>query len=216
MNQDAAEHQLQGLLGGAVEVNHRVKIAVPHTHEVPHGNGGDDGGADGEQNLKEVHHLGGTVDVCRLLEVAGDSLVISTGDNHVPDTEGPGDQNGQRVIQPADIADQQVGGDQAAAKEHGDDKDDIEEPSPAEIRAGHGVGRQKRNRAGQDGSFNGIEQSVFKAHPNLGVGHNTLIGCQGPLAEVKGHSLVLEGDGINEGRKDDIYHRENNGNHKYA
>ena len=36
-----------------------------------------------------------------------------------------------------DVADEQIGGDQAAAEEHGDDKDDVEEASSTEIRPGH-------------------------------------------------------------------------------
>ena len=52
------------------------------------------------------------------------------------------------------LADEQVGRDQAAAEEHGDDKDGVEEAAALEVRAGHGVGRQQRDHHGDDGEEN--------------------------------------------------------------
>ena len=199
LDQDRAEDQLQGLLGRVIEVDHGVEVAVPHTHEVPHGDGGDDGGTDGQQDLEEVVHLRRAVDVSRFLQVPGNALVVCTGNNHIPDVERAGNHDCQRAVQPAEVVDQQVGRDQTAAKEHRDQKDDVKEAFSAEVRPGHGVGRQQRDHAAQNGSHNGVDQRVFKAHPDLSVAHHALIRRQGPLAEVESHALVLEGNGVNEG-----------------
>ncbi len=216
LDQDGTEDQLQRLLSGVLQVDHGVKVAVPHAHEVPHGDGGDDGGADGDQDLEKVGHFGGSVNVRRLLEVPGDALVVGAGNNHVPHVEGAGQQDGQGVVQQVEVVDQQVGGDQAAAEEHGDDKDHIEEASAPEIGPGHGVGGQQGDDPAQDGGFDGVEQGVLKAHPDLGVAQHPLIGHQRPLAEIEGHALVLEGDGVDKGRKDDIDNGKNNGSQKQA
>ena len=146
----------------------------------------------------------------------GDSHVIGSGDDHIPYAESAGEQNGPDGVQHPQVADQQIGGNQAAAEKHGDDKHDIEEAFPSEIRPGHGVGRQQRYRNGNDGKEYGINQCVLKAGPDLGVGHDPLIGGQGPFAEIEGQSAVLQGDGVNKGGQDDIDHRQDDGGHKQS
>ena len=56
---------------------------------------------------------------------------------------------------------EQVGGDQAAAEEHGDDKEGVEDLFAAEIGQGHGVGRQHGDHHRDDGKEHRVEDGVF-------------------------------------------------------
>ena len=211
MDQYAAQHQLQGLLGYVVQVDHRVEVAVPHADELPHADGGDDRRADRQQDLEEVNHLACAVDGGRLLKVAGYALVVGAGDDHVPDAEGAGQQYGPDSVEHSQIADEQVGGNQAATEEHRDHVDRVEESLEPEIRPGHRVRRQQRHDHGDDGEQHRIDQRVLEAHPDLGIAQHAGIGRRGPLAEIKGHALVLQRDGIDEGGQYDVQHRDDDG-----
>src|SRR5699024_271841 len=104
--------------------------------------------------------------------------------------------DGPHRIQQAQVVDEQVGGDQTTAKEHGDDKEGVEDLLAPEVGQGHGVGRQHGNHHRNDGEKYGIKNGVFEAGPDLGIGGHALVGGQGPFAEIKGDALVLKGDGV--------------------
>ena len=146
----------------------------------------------------------------------GNACVVGAGNNHVPNAERAGNQNGPDGVQHSQIADEQVGGNQAAAEEHGDDEHDIEEALALEVRAGHGVGCQQRHHDGNDGEQNRVDHGILEARPDLRVGHDAFIGRQRPLAEIKGQSAVLQRDGVDKGCQNDVDNRQDNGCHKQA
>ena len=214
LDQDGTKHQLQGLLGGVVQVDHGVEVAVPHGHELPQGQDRHHRHAHRQQDLEEVEHFAGAVHVRGLPQVIGDALVVGAGDDHVPDAEGAGQDDGPHGIQQAQVVDQQVSGDQAAVEEHGDDEQGVEDFLALEVGQGHGVGCQHGDSHRNKGKQQRIDNGVFKAGPDLGVGCDPLVSGEGPLAEVEGDALVLECHRIHEGCEDNIHHRHHNCNHK--
>ncbi len=112
--------------------------------------GGDNWGAQWQQNFEEVDHLRCARRSLPLPACHRECHVVGPGNNHVPHAEGAGDQDCPHGVQHSQIADEQVGGNQAAAKEHGDDKQRVEQAFAFEIRTGHGIGCQQRHRYRDD------------------------------------------------------------------
>ena len=63
LDQDGTQHQLQRLLRCAVQVDHGVKVAVPHCHKLPQSQNCHHRHTDGQQDLEEIKHLAGSIHI---------------------------------------------------------------------------------------------------------------------------------------------------------
>ena len=72
LDQDRAQHQLQGLFGGTVQVDHRVKIAVPHSDKLPKSKHRHYRHTNRQQDIKEVAHFAGTIHIGCLTKLTRD------------------------------------------------------------------------------------------------------------------------------------------------
>ena len=122
LDQDRAQHQLQGLFGGTVQVDHRVKIAVPHSYKLPKSKHRHYRHTNRQQDIKEVAHFAGTIHIGCLTKLTRDPLIVGTGNDHIPDAECTRQDNRPHGIQQTDIVDEQVGRDQTAVEEHRDNE----------------------------------------------------------------------------------------------
>ena len=207
LDQDGTQHQLQRLLRCAVQVDHGVKVAVPHGHELPQGQNCHHRHTDGQQDLEEVKHLAGSIHIRSFAQLTRDALIIGAGNDHVPHAECSRQNDRPHGIQQTQIVDEQVGGNQTAAEKHRDHKQGVEDFFAFEVRQRHGISGKHRHSYRDDGEDDRVKDCVLEADPDLLVRNDTLVSIQTPLAEIKGDALVLQRDRVHKGRDDDVDHR---------
>ena len=144
-------------------------------HRVKQTDDGDDGGGVGQHDAQEKADVVAAVDVSRFLQFVGDAGGEKrAGDDQIPGGNGARKHQRPHGVEQFQVFHQQIGGDHAAAKEHG------EEHHPVERRAqGEGAAREHeraRHRQSQvdAGAQHGIKNGVEVAAPQRVVFYHAL------------------------------------------
>ena len=86
-----------------------------------------------------------------------------------------GKNHGKTVVQKAKVADNQVGGDHTAIKEHGKTDQKGQRLFQHHVLPGQGVGQHGSQQDVKCCADNGIQDCVFQAGPDIRVGKNAPI-----------------------------------------
>ena len=161
-------------------------------HNIRDGQGQDDGQQQAE--VGAAVHLGG------LLQLQRDAgLEVSTHDDDVVHADSGGDQDGPDGVAHPQAVYHQVGGDQAAAEEHGKGEHDGEEGLAFEIPLGQGVGAADVHDHVQGGAHHSVEDGVDKAGNEVLVLKHQLVAFEVELLGPEQEGVLVDLQGVRKG-----------------
>ena len=152
------------------------------------------------------------VDAGGLQEADRGGLEEGLHHDQVPGADGGGQNHDPEAVQQVEGLDDQVGGDQAAAEQHGEGEEEGDGLPSGQVLPGEGVRAQDGQHQVHRGAHNGIEDGVHVGKADIGVVEDQLVGAgleaygQGGEFSAQNGRVAAEGAGqhVNEGvQRDD-------------
>ena len=135
-------------------------------------------------------------------------LIIGTGQNDVPHIHRAGQDQCQRAVDEVQVGHQQVGGHQAAPKEHGNEEKGVDGLAPHELGQAQGIGRQQADDGGKHRKGGGVQEGIEEAPADHIVLKDAAVTFQGPVLGQKADALVGEHHRVDEGGQHHINQRD--------
>ena len=155
-------------------------------HAEVQGNGCNNGCRDGPIDFKEDGDIVGAVNTRGLLKSVRDGLEVGAHKDHVPDIHQIGDNVYPEGVGQAQVADKEVGGDQAAAEVHGYQAEEGIEFPARQILTGETKGQGAGDHQAARRADKGAGEGYAVCPPNGGVGKHLPIVCKGGNTGVYG------------------------------
>ncbi len=138
----------------------------------------------------------------------GDAVLeIVAHDDHVAHRHAAGQKQRPHIADQAGLLHHQIGGNQAAAKVHGDDEEQAQEFPPGQVLLGHGVCGDVEHDHRENGADGGVQHGVQETGDNGFLRENRLVAIQGEAAGQQEGLARVNIIGIGEGGDDHIVKR---------
>ena len=168
------------------------------------GDGRDSRHSHGNHQLCENHQIVGAVYLGGLLQLRGDCLEKIDEDNDVEGIEHIRQNQRPKGVDDSGVSDHQIGRDDAAVKQHGEDQKDGKETVPVEIGPGHSVGHGAGYAHPQGRPDNGAEHGNPEGTVKPCVGKGDPVCLQGKSLRPENHCPFPHIGGVADGNRDDI------------
>lgn len=167
--QDLAQEQLQRELAAILQIDHRVKPAVPLRHGVVEHHHGDGGLGAGHNDAEEDGKIPRAVQARGLLQALRDGAEGGAHHDHVPGADYAGQDDRHTGIIQSNALDDKEFGDHAAGKIHGEYHQQRKQLFEHQLGAGQRVRAQAGKEDAQHRAHHHIEDGVGIADADIGV-----------------------------------------------
>ncbi len=168
VDQNGADHQLQGLKVVVSQIDHRRKIRVPVRNGVPQPDHGDDRLGQRQHDPDKIADAPQPVDLCRLPQISRNAgLKKGPGDDHIINGNRSREYDRpDRVIKPQ-VPDVQIGRNQSAAEKHGDEKEHINELVAEHILSRQSIAGRQIDHQREERPHGRIKDGVAVSDPEV-------------------------------------------------
>ena len=188
------------------QIDLRRKPVVPHGHDGVDGHHRQNGLCQGQIDAAQNCKIAGAVYERRFPYIPGQPREIGAGENDVPDIEGRRHNDGENIVVEIELAHEQKGGDQSAAKVHGQQHKGNHIFSAPQFRNRQRIGTHHARDDHQHRGGHCIQDGISVGTPHIGIGKDFFIGLQFKSRGPKGYVHRQHILGLADGHDENIVH----------